>query len=102
MVASKVELPLRGGGGVVLMSGQIETHSLGFRQWQTWLQVMGRGSLSGACSGRMVVQPAADFLAGSSNPGRVHMPAVPPIAADWQGFKPPTEKNAADCTTIRP
>ena len=51
-------------------------------------------------SGRMVVQPAADFLVGGSNPGRVHMPAAPPMAVDWQGFELPTAKTAVGCTTI--
>ena len=77
MVANKVQLPLGGRGAavVVFMSGQTETHSLGFRQWQTWLRAVGRERVPGASSGRMVVQPVADFLVGGSNPGRAHMPA---------------------------
>ena len=87
---------------MVFMSRQTETHSLGFRQWQTWLRAVGREMALGASSGEMVVQPVADFLVSSSNPGRAHMPAAPPMAVDWQGFKPPTEKTAIDCATIRP
>ena len=53
-------------------------------------------------TGLMVVQRAADFFVGGSNPGQVHMPAAPPIAFAWQGFEPPTAKIAAGCTAIRP
>ena len=53
-------------------------------------------------NGRMVVQLATDFLAGGSYPGRVHRPAAPPMAADWQGFELPTTKTAVGCATIRP
>ena len=83
---------------VVFMSGQTETHSLGFRQWQTWLRAVGRQRVPGASSGRMVVQPPADLLVGGLNPSRAHMPAAPPMAVDWQGFEPPTEKN---CNCLR-
>ena len=51
-------------------------------------------------SGQIVVQLAADFLVGGSNPGQVHMPAAPPMAFDWQGFEPPTAKTAAGCAAI--
>ena len=35
-------------------------------------------------------------------PGWAHMVAPPPMAADWEGFQPPTEKTAVGCATIRP
>ena len=58
---------------VVFIPGQTDTHSLGFCLWQTWLQAVGRASVSRVTSGRMVMQPSADFLVGGSNPGRAHM-----------------------------
>ena len=48
MVANKVELPLKGGGGavVVFMSGQTETHSLGFLSVADSTSTSGEDSLS--------------------------------------------------------
>ena len=87
---------------MAFMSGETETHSLGF------LSVADSGSTSGRTGyprircGRMVMPPTADFLVPGSNPGRANMAAAPPMTVDRQGFEPPTKKNAAGCVTIRP
>ena len=73
MVANKVELPWGGGAAVVVfMSGRTKTHSLGFCQWQTWLQAVGRADRPVVHNSRPVMQPAADFAVGGLHPvGRV-------------------------------
>ena len=61
-----------------------------FCQWQTQLQAVGRTASLRASSGRMVLQPAADFLVGGSNPGRAKTTAAPPTTVNRPGFEPPT------------
>ena len=102
MVANKVELPLRGGGGQQwwYLCPVKEKHTvwvfvssrLGSKQWGgpnpcDWQWP------NGSAAGR-------SFFVGGSNPGQVHMPAAP-MAIAWQGFEPPTAKTAAGCATIR-
>ena len=87
---------------VAFMSAQTKTHSLGFRQWQTWLRAVERERVPVANTERMVVLPAAYFWVDGSNPDRAHMPAPPPMARDCQGLAPPAAKIAAECGTIRP
>ena len=84
------------------MSGQTETHSLGFLSVADSASTSGRKKYRTKCCGRMVMHPAADFFIADSNPGRANMAAPPPMAVDWQGFEPPTKKSAASCVTIRP
>ena len=43
-------------------------------------------------SGRMVMQPTAEFLVGGSNPGRANMAAALAMTVDGQGFETPTQK----------
>ena len=53
-------------------------------------------------SGRMVTQPAADFLVGGSNPcGATVIGGVAAIFAQ-PGFEPPTKMSAVGCITIQP
>ena len=52
--------------------------------------------------GRMVTQPAADFLVGSWNPCRPTVIAGAAVMFARPGFKPPTQKSAVGCITIRP
>ena len=105
MVANKVELPLRGGGGG--SSGGIYVRlerntQFGFSSVADLDPSSGEALSVVTGGGRMVVQWAADFLVGGSNPGRVHMPAASQMAFAWQGFEPPTAKTATGCATIRP
>ena len=87
---------------VVFMSGQTETHSLGFLLVADSSSTSGRTVYPRISCGRMVMQTAAYFSVAGSNPSRANMAAAPPVTVDWQGFEPPTKKSAAGCVTIRP
>ena len=83
MVANKVELPLRGGGG---SSGGIHVPlerntQFGFSSVADLDPSSGEALFAMTGSGRMVVQRAMDVLVGGSNPGQVHMPAAPSLAS---------------------
>ena len=69
---------------------QTETHSLGFLSVADAAPSSGETFRLGASSGRMVMQPTADFLVAGSNPGGVNV-APPTRAVGRPGFKPPTE-----------
>ena len=84
------------------MSGQTETHSLGFLSAADSDSSSGRTGYHRISCGRMVMQPIADFFIAGSNPGRANMAAAAPMTVDWQGFEPPTKKSAAGRVTIRP
>ena len=75
-----------------------------FCQWQTRDQAVGTLSSWNSSSGRMVMQLAAYYLVGGSNPGRMTMPPAPPLQqrVPWPGFEPPTSGAASCYVTIRP
>ena len=52
--------------------------------------------------GRMVTQPAADFLVGGSNPCRATVISGAAAMFARLGFEPATKKYAAVCITIQP
>ena len=68
-----------------------------FCQRQSRVQGVGTTTVLRASSGRMVMQPAADFLVGGSNPGRANAAAPPPTTAGLQEstLRPETLRLAA-------
>ena len=78
-----------------LAVSQTETHSLGFLSVADAAPSSGETSHSGPSSGRMVMQPAAVFLVGGSNPGRMNTAALPPPTGGRPGFELPTKNLAS-------
>ena len=63
---------------------------------------MGMRSTAAKNHGRMVTQPAADFLVGGSNPCRSTVTGGTAAMFARLGFEPATEKYPVICITIQP
>ena len=83
------------------MSGQTETHSLGFLSVADSASTSGRTVYPKISCGRMVMQTAAYFFVAGSNPSRANMAAAPPMTVDRQGFESLTKKSAAAAVPVQ-